>query len=58
MAVRVDEGPLQSVESVEIVFGGDSEYHTFIQALEHAVAVLRAQQRQANAYASITVEIE
>lgn len=31
------------VNSVEIVLGGDTECETFIQALEHALSVLKAQ---------------
>lgn len=31
------------VDSVEIVLGGDTECETFIQALEHALEILKAQ---------------
>lgn len=57
MSARVNGGQLQSVESVEIVLGGDTECETFIQALEYATSVLRAQ-TQAKAYASAHEEIE
>ena len=43
ISVRVEGGELQSVDSVEIVLRGDTECETFIQALEYAVSVLRAQ---------------
>ena len=36
------ESPTE-VNSVEIVLGGDTECETFIQSLEHALNVLRAQ---------------
>jgi hypothetical protein len=36
------------VSAVEIVLGGDTECETFIQALEYALNVLRAQQVTAN----------
>jgi hypothetical protein len=49
---------LLAVDSVEIVFGGDSECKTFIEAIEYAVMVLRAQQTQPAAYASTYVEVE
>lgn len=50
ISVRIDNNQLQSVDSVEIVLGGDAECETFIMALEHAVSVLRAQVK-ANVYA-------
>lgn len=56
MSVSTDEGPLQQVDSVEIVLGGDTECQTFIQALEHAVNVLRAQTK-AGAYEFKSEEI-
>jgi hypothetical protein len=44
ISVRVNGGRLQGqVESIEIVLGGDAECETFIQALEFALKVLRAQ---------------
>lgn len=45
MSVRIDGGELQSVGSLDIILGGDSECATFMQALEHALGVLRAQSR-------------
>lgn len=41
MSVRVNGGARLQAESVEIVFGGDSECETFIDALEFALNKLK-----------------
>jgi hypothetical protein len=43
MQCAVDDEPLRDVSRIEIVFGGDSECVTLIQALEYATRVLRKQ---------------
>ncbi len=43
MQCRVNGGPLVDASEVEIVLGGDAEHATFIEALEFASGVLRAQ---------------
>jgi hypothetical protein len=43
LRICVDNGPLQDVESIEIVLGGDSECDTFLSALEFAVKTLKTQ---------------
>ncbi len=42
LRVGVNEPPTE-VNAIEIVLGGDTECETFIQALEHALNVLKAQ---------------
>jgi hypothetical protein len=43
MRVGLNGGRPTEVQSVEIYFGGDSEYETFIEALEFALFVLKTQ---------------
>ena len=43
MEVSVNGEPLRFVESIEIVLGGDSEGWMFVEALEFALNVIRAQ---------------
>jgi hypothetical protein len=43
LRVGVNGESPSEVNSVEIVLGGDTECETFIQALEHALNVLKAQ---------------
>jgi hypothetical protein len=41
MHVRIDGGASLSPDQIELVFGGDTENETLIQALEFAVAALK-----------------
>jgi len=43
LSVGVNGNAPQSVESVEIVLGGDTECETFLEALKFAVKILNAQ---------------
>lgn len=43
MEVSVDGEPLRFVDNIEIVLGGDSEGQMFVEALEFALDVIRAQ---------------
>lgn len=43
LRVGINGKPPTEVNSVEIMLGGDTECETFIQALEHALRVLKAQ---------------
>lgn len=45
MQVRVDKTPSRDVGSVEILFGGDSECGTLIEALQFALDTLKSQVR-------------
>jgi hypothetical protein len=41
--VSVNGGTSIEVNSVEIILGGDTECETFIQALEHAIKIIKLQ---------------
>ena len=43
MRIGIDGGPLQDVNSIEIVLGGDTECDTFIDALAFALKALKIQ---------------
>ncbi len=42
LKVRLDRGPQQEVDEIEMIFGGDSECETLIEALEFALIVLKS----------------
>ena len=41
MRIRVDGGAQVEVQSIELIFGGDTECETLIQALEFALGALK-----------------
>jgi hypothetical protein len=41
MRIRVDGGALMAANSIELVFGGDAEHESLVEALEFAVQALK-----------------
>jgi hypothetical protein len=39
--VAINGGEFEDVDSIRIVFGGDSEHDTFVEALEFALSVIK-----------------